>query len=423
MPSCRFVLGAALGAALALVGTAAATADNWPAWRGPEADGQCRERDLPLKWSATENVRWKTPLSAPGNSTPIVWGQRVFLTQATDGGRKRSLVCFDRADGRVRWQQTIEYPDREPTHPTNPYCSASAATDGQCVVASFGSAGLACYDLDGKRLWLRDLGKCHHIWGNAASPVLHGNLVFLNFGPGERTFLVAVDKRTGNDVWRVDEPGGKLGERGPGEWIGSWSTPVVAKRKGRDELVLSWPGVVKSFRPATGELLWSCRGLAKDQAPDRLVYTSPLAGPEVIVAMAGFGGPSLAVRTGGSGDVTESHRLWRVPSGPQRIGSGVIVGEHVFMVNEPGTFQCIEWKTGKIVTTERVGAGVWGSLVHADGRLYVTNLEGETLVLAPKPKLEVLSRNPLGERTLASIAVSNGAIFIRTYRHLWCVQP
>ena len=238
----------------------------------------------------------------------------------------------------------------------------------------------------------------------------------MNFGPGERTFLLAVDKKTGQDVWKAEEPGGKFGDKGGAEWIGSWSTPVVARLKDRTELIMTWPGAVKAYDPRTGQILWTCQGLG------RLVYTSPLVGPEAIVAMSGFSGPALAVRPGGAGDVTETHRLWRTPSSPQRIGSGVIVGEHVYMVNEPGTFQCIEWKTGKILCTERIGGGVWGSLVHADGRLYVTNLEGETLVLAAKPSLEVLARNPLKERTLASIAVSDRAIFLRTYKHLWCIQ-
>jgi outer membrane protein assembly factor BamB len=399
-----------------------ACAENWPAWRGPEGTGYCREKNLPVTWSATENVRWKVPLPGPGNSTPVIWGDRIFLTQATEKGKKRSLLCLDRKDGRTLWQQTIEYTEREPTHGTNPYCSASPVTDGQRVVVSFGSAGWACYDFEGQQLWHRDLGPCLHIWGNAASPVLYERLALLNFGPGERTFLLAVDKTTGEEVWKVEEPGGKLGDKGSSEWIGSWSTPAVATLAGRDELVMSWPSVLKSYNPRTGELLWTCHGLERDQATSALVYTSPLVSPDVIVAMGGFSGPSLAVRTGGTGDVTETHRLWRVRSGPQRIGSGVIVGPHIFMANEPGTFQCIEGQTGQELWTERLGKGIWGSLVYADGRLYVTNLEGETLVLAAQPTFEILSRNPLNERTLASIAIANGAIFIRTYQHLWCVQ-
>jgi len=398
-----------------------ARAENWPAWRGPTNDGQCLERHLPLKWSATENVLWKKPLPGPGNSTPIVWGERLFLTQALDKGQARTLLCLDRKDGKTLWERTITWKEMEPTHATNPYCSASPVTDGERVVVSHGSAGLYCYDFQGNLSWQRDLGPCLHIWGNAASPVLYGDLVLLNFGPGERTFLIALDKKTGKEVWKVDEPGGKRGDKGQAEWLGSWSTPVVAHLQGRDELIMSWPRGVKAYDPRSGELLWSCKGLEKDGAKDGLVYTSPLAAADVIVAMGGYGGPALALKTGGKGDVTESHRLWRTPRNPQRIGSGVIIGDHLYMVNEPGTAQCLELKTGKVLWTERVGAGVWGSLVHAGDRLYVTNLEGETLVLAANPVFEVLARNPLKERTLSSIAVSDGMLFIRTYQHLWCI--
>lgn len=397
-------------------------ADNWPAWRGPDANGISRETNLPLTWSPEENVRWKVALPGPGNSTPIIWGDRIYLTQATDRGKQRSLMCLDRADGKLIWQKSVEYTQVEPTHNTNPFCSASPVTDGERIVVSHGSAGLFCYDLAGTELWRRELGPCHHIWGNAASPVIHGDLVFLNFGPGERTFLLAVDKATGRDVWQADEPGGKLGDKGQPEWIGSWSTPVVAKIGSRDEVILSWPGFVKSYNPQTGDLLWQCGGLSKDKSTDKLVYTTPLVTQEVVVAMGGYSNAWLGVKPGGSGDVTETHRLWRHPSAPQRIGSGVILGDHVYLVNEPGTAQCIEWKTGKILWTDRATTTTWANLVLAESRLYTTSLDGETVVFTPQPdKLNVLARNKIPERTLASLVISNGEMFLRTYNHLWCL--
>ena len=414
--------------ALLVLGTAA-RADNWPGWRGPTGQGHCAETDLPVKWSATENVKWKVPLPDEGNSTPVVWGDRVFVTQAADktawppkgnGGpasaETRMLLCFRRSDGKELWRKEVTYKEPESTHGTNPFCSASPATDGERVVVSHGSAGVYCYDLDGKELWRRDLGKCEHIWGNAASPVLYKDLVILNFGPGPRTFLIALDKRTGKDVWKADEKGSK-----PQEYYGSWSTPVVATIKGRTELVMSWAGAVKSYDPASGVLLWTCRGLEKDKAKDMLTYTSPLVGEDVVVAMAGFGGAAIGVKAGGSGNVTDTHRLWRVPNNPQRIGSGVIVGEHVYAVNEPGLV-CIELRTGKEVWQERVAGGVWSSVVHAGGRLYVVGQGGETVVCAAKPQFELIARNPLKERTRASIAPSDGELFIRTYKHLWCIS-
>lgn len=411
MISRALLIAALLGQALA------ASADHWPGWRGPTMDGHSRERNLPLKWSATENVRWKAPLPGPGMSSPIVWGDRVFLTQSLDrDGHKRAVLCFDRKNGRRLWQRVTDYPEKESTYSGEPhYCSASPITDGERVVAWFGSAGVVCYDFAGRLLWRRDLGKCEQVWGNASSPILYRDLVLLNFGPGERTFLLAMNKKTGKDVWRVDEPGGKYGGDKPEEWLGSWSTPVIVRVGERDELILPWPNALKAFDPLTGRLLWTCKGLGP------LIYTSPLATPEVVVVASGFMGPTLAVKPGGSGDVTATRRLWREEKAPQRIGSGVLVGDYAYLLNENGTIQCVEWKTGKTRWMERVAGQTWGSLIHADGRLYVTNQRGETVVLSAKPTLEVLARNPLNERTQSSPAVSKGEIFIRTYEHLWCI--
>lgn len=397
-----------------------AAADNWPAWRGPTGLGVSAETNLPTKWSPTENVKWKVPLPDAGNSTPAVWGDKVFITQATEKGQQRSLICFARKDGTRLWEKTVGYAEREPTHATNPYCSASPATDGERVVVSHGSAGVFCYDLGGKELWRRELGPQTHIWGNASSPVLYKNIVIVPIGPGVPQYLLAMNAADGKDVWKVEEPGGNAGEDGK-NWVGSWSTPVVAEAKGRTELVMSWPGVVKAYNPDSGSLLWSCTGLERDGGKgSKLVYTSPVVTPDTVVAMAGYGGPAIAVRTGGTGDVTATHRLWRHPSAPQRIGTGVVVGPHLYMVDEPGTMRCIELTTGKVLWTERVGQ-TWSNVTLADGKLYIPTMQGQTVVVAAKPTFEVLARNPLSERMLASLAVSDGDIFVRTYKHLWCI--
>jgi outer membrane protein assembly factor BamB len=395
-------------------------AENWPCWRGPRGDGTSAEKDLPTTWSAQENVRWKVKLPGPGNSSPIVWGGRIFLTQSLDKkGTERAVQCFDRADGKLLWHQSIPFKGEEPTHDTNPYCAATPVTDGERVIASHGSAGVVCYDFEGKQLWHRDLGPFIQVWGNAASPILYGDLVILNCGPGERTFLLAMDKKTGKDVWKCEEPGGKSGLKGQNDWIGSWSTPRVLPVEGKDQLIMSWPNAVKAHDPKTGEVIWSCRGLTP------LAYTSPVTTPDVVVAMSGFNGSALAVKTGGQGDVTDTHRLWlHDKRNPQRIGSGVILGEHLYMVNAgPNTIQCIELKTGKdLWEGRRLGKAFWASLVHADGKLYATDQEGDTYVLAAKPEFEQLSQNRLGEHTNASLAISDGDLYIRTYEHLWCIR-
>jgi outer membrane protein assembly factor BamB len=392
-------------------------ADNWPAWRGPNGNGECAEKNLPTKWSPTENIVWKVALPDQGNSTPIIWKDRLFLTQATEKGKKRSTICFNIKEGSKRWEKTVEYTEDEPTHNTNPHCSASPVTDGEIVVVSHGSAGVFCYDLDGKELWKRDLGKCIHIWGNASSPVIWQDRVFLNFGPGNPTFLIAMNKKDGADIWKKDIPGGKSGLGKEKDWLGSWSTPTLAKIQGREELVVSWPEAVRSYDPKTGAELWSCKGLTK------LVYTSALVSDQYVVAMSGYGGAAIGLKAGGQGDVTESNRLWQhAKANPQRIGTGVFLGEqHIYMVNAPGDAMYIEAKTGEILWKERASGEQWSSLVHADGKLYFTTLQGETVVLAAKPKFEEVARNKLGERTLSSIAVADERLYIRTYKNLWCI--
>lgn len=394
-------------------------AGDWPAWRGPAGTGVSTEKGLPTKWGREQNVKWHIALPERGNSTPIVLGDRVFVTQAVTKENWRGVMCFDRKDGSLVWKSGVTYSENEPTHGTNPYCSASPVTDGERVIVSYGSAGVACYDLDGKELWRRDLGLCHHIWGNAASPVIYGDLCILNFGPGERTFLIAMNKKNGETVWQVDEPGGMLGEDRKGEtWVGSWSTPIVIQAGGRDELVMTFPHRVCGLDPSTGKEFWTCSGLG------RLVYTNPIYGDGVIVAMGGFGGPHLAVRPGGSGDVTATHRLWQSPQPKQRIGSGVVHDGHAYILNEDGVAHAIDLKTGKTVWEERLtgqGTRSWGSMVLSEGKLFVINQSADTFVLKASPHFELLAVNSLNEPTNSSPAVSNGEILIRTQRGLWCV--
>ena len=213
------------------------------------------------------------------------------------GVAERTLTCFDRQDGRLLWQEGAEWKEEEATHGTNPLCSASPVTDGERVVAWFGSAGLFCYDLQGHLLWKRELGVQRHIWGYGSSPVLHGDLCFLHFGPGERTFLLAVNKNTGETVWQHDEPINKEGTSEAKfsnvDYYGSWSTPLIREANGRSELIVSSPFRVCSFDPGTGKELWTCTGI------NALVYTSPLFADGIIVAMGGFGGMTGAVKAGG----------------------------------------------------------------------------------------------------------------------------
>jgi len=398
-----------------------ARADNWPAWRGPTGQGQVEEKNLPLKWSATENVKWKISLENQGNSTPIIWGDKIFMTQANKGGTVRSLLCLARADGKEVWKKDVAYDAKEKNWNESWYCNASPTTDGERVVACFGSAGVYCYDLDGKELWKRtDLGKWEASFGNSASPVLHGEMVIQWCGPNDgkgENYLLAMNKKTGETIWKHDES------------YGSWSTPLVVKVDGKDQIILGQSRDVKNapeakwgslhgFDPKDGKVIWSCQGL------NSYVYTSALFGNGVAVSMSGYGGSALAVKLGGTGDITKD-RLWMHPKpAGQRVGSGVIVGEHVYMVDEAGIAHCYELTTGKdLWESEKLKGQTWGSLIHSDGRLYLLMKNGDTHVLAAKPKFELLATNTFGtgEQTNSSVAVSNGELFIRTFKHLYCI--
>lgn len=395
-----------------------APAENWPSWRGPHNDGQSAERNLPAKWSPTENIVWKIPLPEAGNSTPIVWGDRIFLTQATDKGRSRGLLCFDRS-GRHLWQRLIEYREKEPTHENNPFCSGSPVTDGERVIACFGSAGVYCWDFAGKELWHRDLGPLRHTFGTAPSPILSGELVILWYGPSLKQTLYALDRQSGKTVWQHDEPRGKFEDpEHPDEYAGSWATPIVVPTDNGDELVMPFPQHLKGFDPRTGKELWSCDGLGI------VVYLSPVFVEGKVVVFSGCDGPSMAVKVGGRGDVTKTHRVWwSRRRNTQRIGSPVVVGDRVCLVTEGGRPQSIEAETGTEfwLCTERLLGQTFGSTVAANGKLYATSTDGTTLVLTAGPKLEVLARNAIDEPVYASPAIADGRLYLRSTKHLWCI--
>lgn len=411
MKSLTWLLGLVLS-------TGCLPAANWPSWRGPHNDGTCDEKGLPVQWSAKENVAWSVDLPDRGNSTPVIWGDKVFITQSVEKDKKRLLLCFDKKTGKQLWQAGTTYTEPETTHATNPYCSASPVTDGERVIVSFASAGVFCFDLNGKELWHRDLGKVHHIWGNGASPVLANGLCYLNFGPGEMASLVAMDPKTGAMVWKYDEP--KREVSGNADFYGSWSDPLPREIDGKPQLIMSWPFRVCAMDAKTGQESWTCEGL------NALVYTSPLYSNGIVVAMGGYNGMDLAVKAGGKGDVTTSQRLWQHLKCPQRIASGAIHDGHIYILNDPGIAQCIDLKTGEALWTERLkGPGPtsqnWSSVVISEDKCYAVNQGGDAFVFKASPKFELLATNSMGEKVIGSVAVSDGKLFIRGHKHLFCI--
>ena len=407
-------------------------AENWPAWRGPTGNGVSAEKELPLKWDALENVKWRVPLSERGNSTPVIWGDKVFITQAGDlklwppkvpdnfaggssaGGHaiaeKRSVLCFNRADGKLLWQRDVIYKEPEITHPTNPFSAASPVTDGERVIASHNSAGLVCYDFEGKELWRYDVGKLEHLWGTASSPILYGDLCIVWCGPGARQFLLAVNKKTGAKVWEQPEPDGDTGITSR-KFLGTWSTPLIAKVSDQDHLIFAVPHRLKGYDPKTGKEIWSAK------VGGTYCYHSPLH----VEGNAVFG--ASLVKLGGSGDISKGLLPHRVAA--MYISTAVIAGEHLYTYNGVAP-ACYEWKTGKELWKSQIeqrpgGSDAWGSPVYAAGRIYIADRQGTTLVFAAGAKYEHLATNSLKEHTDASLAISNGDIFIRTHRALWCI--
>ena len=395
--------------------------NNWPQWRGPNQNGAADETSFPITWSTNKNVLWRLELPEPGNSSPIVWKDRVFVTQAI--GNRRALLCIDRRNGKLLWTAGPTYHDPEPTmKESNPYCAASPVTDGKRVIAHFGSAGLYCYDFKGRELWRADLGKISHPFGPASSPTLDENRVYAFVGPGdaENESMVAVDKRTGKIIWRspglqpnADEMK-KVSTNGPP--IGTWSTPIVIKHNNHKQVVMPFDFRFGAYDANTGALVWQRNELGLQ------TYVTPLWTDGVVIAMSGSS--TVAVRPPTNKSI-EPETAWTQTRGKFRFGSGIATKSHLYYLAENGLAECWEKSTGKILWQERLqGPGkkttTWSSLSMAGDKIYAPNQSGDVFVLAAVPTFQVLSTNTVAEPTNASLALAQGNIIMRTDRALWC---
>jgi len=401
---------------LALVSaTVTLTAENWPQWRGPNMNGATEDQGAPIAWSTNSNVLWRVALPEAGNSSPIVWKDRVFVTQAF--GKRRALMCVDRKTGALLWTAGPMYELAEPTMTeSNPYCAASPVTDGKRVIAHFGSAGLYCYDFSGRELWHADLGKISHPFGTASSPCLDGDRCFVFVGPGESAneFLVGVDPRNGKVLWRAAalQPNAQemsqVSSNGPP--IGTWSTPLVIKRDGRKEVVMAFDFRFGGYDVKSGKLVWENGGLGLQ------TYVTPLWTDGMVIAQSGT--TTLAMRP-------PSEIVWTQRKSKFRFGSGVATDKHLFYLAENGLAECWEKETGKILWQERLqGPGKkatsWSSLSKSGDNIYAPNQSGDVFVFAADPTFRVLSTNSVAEPTNASLAIAQGNVIMRTDRGLWC---
>ncbi|MFM9118089.1 MAG: PQQ-binding-like beta-propeller repeat protein, partial [Planctomycetota bacterium] len=424
----RFLLATLTGLLIGAGWRSETRGADWPAFRGPTGQGVAADTQAPTTWSAETQVLWKTALPRPGNGSPIVVGNRVFVTSAEDAdGKQRSLYAFDTNSGRQLWVKTETLDRKLPTHETNPYGGTTPVSDGKRVVVWHATAGLCCYDVaTGELQWKRDLGEFQHMWGYGTSPILHQDKVILHTGPGKRIFLAAFELATGKTIWEVDEPqDGGPDRNAAGQYMGSWTTPIVVSIEGQEQMIVGWPTRVNGYDPATGKLLWTCGGMRHDRGD--LAYSSPVVTDGICFVTGGFNGVALAFRPGGSGDITDTRMLWRKEKQPQSIGSGVAVNGFVYRPNAgPSTIECLEAATGKVRWTERSPAGNhWGSVVRVGDLLYVTGQDSATtVVFKPNPdKFEVVAVNPLEGSSNSTPAIAGGRIYLRTDRALWCIGP
>ena len=399
---------------------ASSAAEDWPHWRGPARTGLSTEKGLPLKWSPTLNVAWKRPLPDRSGSTPIVSGAHIFLNVAE--GDALSLWALDRATGAVRWSRPLGGGNvmRRKQNMSSP----SPVTDGKTLWVMTGTGIFKAFDFAGKELWARDIQKEYGTfglnWGYASSPLLVDGALYVQVLHGMTTddpsYLLRIDAATGKTAWKVERPTDAVRESPD-----SYSTPALVTRGAAKEIVVTGGDYVTGHDPATGRELWRSGGLNPDNDPSYRIVASPVVIGDVVLAPTRVR-PMLAIRAGGRGDVTSSHRVWSFDNGPD-VPTPATDGTHVYVVTDRGVAWCLDAKTGRaFYGPQRLKPGTYSaSPVVADGRVYVTSEEGVTSVYRAGPVFELLAENALDEYTLSSPAVSNGQIFVRTSGALYAI--
>jgi outer membrane protein assembly factor BamB len=416
-------------------------APNWPQWRGPGGQGISTEKNLPTEWSATKNIKWKTPIAGRGHSSPIVWGNRIFLTTAIEGeivpgakavkhmdGDKEFLhpdsvgadhkhtfkvICLNADTGKILWEQTAyEGTPYDNRHRKSSFASSTPVTDGKLVYAFFGTEGLYAYDMGGKLAWKADLGKLGTVgMGTGTSPILYENLLILQCDEenGAASFIVALDKKTGREVWKS-----------PRKVQVSWATPILVRAPERTELITSGSETIIAYDPATGKELWRHKGVESNAIP------SPVANREMVFVSAGSPAKiAMAIRLGGSGDLTNSANVaWKYSKGTAYVPSPILYGDYLYLTTDKGILTCLDAKTGEVKYDGGrvpIPATFTASPVAFEGKILLTSEDGDTFIVRAGPKHEILGTNSLSEPVYASPAIADRKIFIRGERNIYCI--
>ncbi|MHB8863681.1 MAG: outer membrane protein assembly factor BamB family protein [Pirellulaceae bacterium] len=387
---------------------------QWQGHRGGMLQGVASERGLPVQFGPDANKRWELELPGPGNSSPTVVGDRIFLTTELSGEPPQlGLLCIDRVQGRLVWQRNLGHAVGR-AHHKNGFASATVASDGQCVFATFGPRGIFCFTLDGQLIWQSPLAHLDHEWGHASSPIVAGDLLIQLADGARSSHLVAYHRYTGAVRWSAAR-----------ESSGSWTTPVLVKAnaggQSRWELVVNGtgsangsPGFVIAYNPNTGDELWRVEGTTD------IPCSTAIVGEGLIVSTSRANGPVLAIHPGGDGDVSHSHVAWRQPLGGAHVPTGIIEGGRLYIVSDGGILRCMDLEQGRGIWEERLHRSYTASLVAGDGKLFVLSERGDLHVFKLGDERELLAVNSLRERCLATPAIAQGEIFVRTERRLYC---
>jgi outer membrane protein assembly factor BamB len=422
-----------------------AYAENWPSWRGPGNLGISSEKGIPAQWDLSRNVKWKVDVPGLGHSSPIVWGNRIFVTTAVNSNPAEAgwqkgfpqsnrqadqseiswkILCFDTEAGKLLWEKTAVA--RKPVnarHLKNSYASQSPVTDGTYVFAFFGDQGMYCYDFDGKLIWSTELGSftMRNGWGLGSSPVLYKDFVIQTCDQETgKSFIVALDKKSGKTAWRTER-----------DELSSWSTPFVYDKGSRPELIVNATKAIRSYDPETGKILWECRGPATSITTPIPTFMNGL-----IIVSSGFiresVRPVTAFKPGASGDITlkegeakSDSIIWRQQEAAPYIPSPVAYQGRVYVLLDQGFIACYDAATGKEIygkTRIDVSAGFSASPIAMNGMLFCPSEDGDVFVIKAGDQYELLAKNSLGESMMASPAVSGGKMYIRTIGHLYCIQ-
>lgn len=386
-------------------------AEEWPSWRGPRLDGTSLEQNIPIKWSAAENIAWKVPLPGTGHASPIVSKQRIFTITALLDSSDRSLLCLERKDGHILWQRTVLTSPLEKKHTLNSYASSTPATDGEKIYVSFldrNEMVVAAYDFDGNQKWLVRPGPFSSMHGFCSSPILYKDKVIVNGDHDGDSYIVALSREDGRTLWKTPRE----------HHTRSYCVPIIRDLSGRTQMILSGDKSVASYDPDNGKIHWIMDG-PTEQFVASIVY-NPKA--DLLFVTGGF--PDLHIlglKHDGHGKIDDSKIVWRSNKGVSYVPSPISVGDYFFIVSDGGIASCFDAKTGKTMWQERLGGGHHASLLSAENHVYFLSDAGLMTVVEARPEFTVLSKNDLAEPCSASPAISDGQMFIRGDKHLFCI--